>query len=308
MDRMTRRSFLTIPGIAIAAPAFDTRAVRAQSQQAAIAVEKDLVFGKGGEMDLRCDLYRPPPGTEKRMATIHIHGGGFTGGSRESLTERVRPYAARGYVAIVSQYRLAGQAKWPAQIEDVKAAIRWTRANARTLGVDPDRIAIVGHSAGGHLALTAAGTRNRPELEGRGGNPGVGTQVAACVAYYPSTEARPRRDGAAHVLLAPGSDAAAHRAASPTTYVARGFPPTVIFHGVADTTIPIESSQRFFQLLRDVDVPAELHSFAGAPHSFDRVPEFAAACTQLADLFLDRYVINPRPFPSTETARGGFPA
>lgn len=303
MDRMTRRSFLGTAGIAAVVPAFSTRAVHAQSREAAISVEKDLVFGKGGEMDLRCDLYRPPPGTEKRMATIHIHGGGFTGGSKESLTERIRPYAARGYLAIASNYRLAGQAKWPAQIEDVKAAIRWTRANARSFGIDPDRIAIVGHSAGGHLALFAAGTPNRPEFEGRGGHAGAGTQLAACIAYYPSTEARPRSDGAVHVLLPAGSDAAAHRAASPTTYVARGFPPTVIFHGVADTTIPIESSQRFFQLLRDVDVPAELHSFAGAPHSFDRVPEFAAACTQLADLFLDRYVINPRPFPSTETAR-----
>jgi acetyl esterase/lipase len=93
-------------------------------------------------------------------------------------------------------------------------------------------------------------------------------------------------------------------AASPTTYVARGYPPTVLFHDVADSTIPIESSQRFFQLLRDAEVPSELHSFAGAPHSFDRVAEFAAVCTQLTDLFIDRYVINPRPFPSVQEGRG----
>ena len=72
---------------------------------------------------------------------------------------------------------------------------------------------------------------------------------------------------------------------------------TVIFHGVADTTVPIESSQRFFQLLRDAGVSTELHSFAGAPHIFDHVPEFTAACALLADLFIDRYVIKPRPFP-----------
>lgn len=306
MNSLTRRGFLGIAGVApVAAGLGFPLPAHAQGHEAGVSTESDVVFGKGGELDLRCDVYRPPPGVTKRMATIHIHGGGFTGGSKTALTERIRPYAARGYVAIAPQYRLAGQAKWPAQIEDVKAAIRWTRANARTLGIDPDRIAVIGHSAGGHLALMAAGTQNRPELEGRGGNPGVGTKVAACVAYYPSTEARPRRDGTVHVLLAPGSDAAAHRAASPTTYVARGFPPTVIFHGVADTTIPIESSQRFFQLLRDVDVPTELHSFAGAPHSFDRVPEFAAACTHLADLFIDRYVTNPRAFPSDEAARRG---
>jgi dipeptidyl aminopeptidase/acylaminoacyl peptidase len=64
--------------------------------------------------------------------------------------------------------------------------------------------------------------------------------------------------------------------------------PTVLFHGVADTTVPIESSQRFFQLLRDRKVTSEFHSFAGQPHIFDREPAFAVACAQLADLFIDR--------------------
>jgi acetyl esterase/lipase len=94
------------------------------------------------------------------MATIHIHGGGFTGGSKDTLVERVPPYAARGYVAIAVQYRLAGEAKWPSQIEDVKAAIRWARANAKSLGFDPEKIAVVGHSAGG-LATLLAASKNR---------------------------------------------------------------------------------------------------------------------------------------------------
>ncbi len=129
------------------------------------------------------------------MATIHLHGGGFNGGSKDALAERIGPFAARGYLAIAAQYRLAGQAKWPSQIEDVKAAIRWARANATSLGIEPERIAIVGYSAGGHLALMAAGTQNRPELEGRGGHAGAGTQVAACAAYYAVTELSPGGDG-----------------------------------------------------------------------------------------------------------------
>ena len=276
MNRMTRRSFLGTAGCAAAVPAIGAVATQAQASDASISVDKNVVFGKGGDIELRCDVYKPAPGTGKRMATVHIHGGGFTGGSKETLTERIRPYAAHGYVAIASQYRLTGQAGWPAMIEDVKAAIRWTRANADTLGIDPARIVIVGYSAGGHLALTAAGTQDRRELEGNGGNPGVGTQVAACVAYYPVTEGGPPP------------------APAPTTYVNGGFAPTVLFHGVADTTVPIESSQRFFQLLRDAKVPAELHSFAGVPHIFDREPEFAVACGALANLFLDRHAIKAR--------------
>jgi acetyl esterase/lipase len=280
MTRLTRRGFLGTAGIVAATPALNAMAAQGPSPSASIAVEKDVVYGTGGAMDLRLDVYKPRPGTEKRAATIHIHGGGFNGGIKETLTERIRPFAAQGYCAIASQYRLTGQGSWPAMMEDVKAAIRWTRANAVRLGIDPARIVIVGYSAGGYLALTAAGTPNRSDLEGSGGNPGVGTQVAGCVAYYAVTAMGP-----------PPSPSA-------TTYVTGGFPPTVLFHGVADTTVPIESSQRFFQLLRDAKVPSEFHSFAGAPHIFDRVPEYASACAQLADLFLDRHVINPRPFPT----------
>lgn len=275
MATFTRRQFLETAGIAAATPAFGAMAGQGGSPQNAISVEKDVVFGKGGDVDLRCDLYRPRPGTEKRAATIHLHGGGFAGGNKETLTERIRPFAAQGYLAIAAQYRLTGQAAWPAMIEDVKTAIRWTRANAGMLGVDPARIVIVGYSAGGHLALTAAGTQNRPEFEGNGGHAGAGTQVAACVGYYPVVDGGP-----------PPS-------ASPATFVTGRFPPTVLFHGVADTTVPIESSQRLFQLLRDAKVVAEFHSFAGQQHIFDRQPEFAASCAQLADLFLDRYVIKP---------------
>jgi acetyl esterase/lipase len=231
------------------------------------------------------------------MATIHLHGGGFSAGNKESLIERVRPFAARGYVAIASQYRLTGQAKWPAQIHDVKAAIRWTRANAKSLGIDPARIAIVGYSAGGHLALFAAGTPNRPEFEGEGGNAGAGTEVAACCAYYPAVQIRPAPDGSANNLLPEGADEAAHRDASPSTHVTAGFPPTVLFHGIEDVTIPLERSQRLFQQLREAKVPVELHTFEGVPHSFDRHPEFAEACASLVDLFLDRHVLHPRTYP-----------
>jgi acetyl esterase/lipase len=314
MEPISRRRFIETTGLAAVAPlAGESLTEAAQTQGAqngaaghgAVAVEKNVSFGKGGDMELRLDIYRPPAGTEKRMATIHIHGGGFTGGSKDTLSERVPPYASRGYVGLAVQYRLAGQAKWPAQIEDVKAAIRWARANAKSLGVDPDRIGVVGHSAGGHLALFAAGTANRSEFEGKGGTPGVSTQVIVCCAYYPATEVNPRPDGTANNLMPPGSDAAAHRAASPITYVAAGFPPTVIFHGTADTTIPIASSERLFKMLRDAKVPAEFHGIEGVPHVFDSNREFAESAAAMADFFIDRHVIHPRTWGPPAASGGG---
>jgi acetyl esterase/lipase len=204
--------------------------------------------------------------------------------------ERVKPYAALGYVAIAAQYRLSGQAGYPALVHDAKAAIRWTRANAKTLGIEPQRIAVAGYSAGGYHALFTAGTGDRPEFEGTGGNAGVSTKVAACIAYYPATNVPAN-------MLPAGSDAALQKAANAVTHIAAGFPPVMILHGMKDTTIPVDSSKRLVQQFQDVNVPVEFHAFEGVPHVFDSNPEFAALAAQLADFFIDRHVLNPRTYP-----------
>src|SRR4030095_3011997 len=173
MSEMTRRLFFQAAGIAAVAPAFGSVAA-AQAQQtdtSDIKVESDVVYGKGGDMDLRLDIYRPLAGApEKRMAVIHLHGGGFTQGSKTGVASSSRAFARQGYVSIASQYRLTGQGRWPAQIEDTKAAIRWTRANASMLNIDTARIAVAGYSAGGLMALFAAGTSDMKEFDGNGGN------------------------------------------------------------------------------------------------------------------------------------------
>jgi acetyl esterase/lipase len=306
MSDITRRSFFTTAAVSAFIPSL--AAVSPQSTgdaRGSSSIEKDVVFGKAGDMPLRLDIYRPPAGTAKGMATIHIHGGGFVNGSKDTLAARVAPFAALGYVAIPVQYRLAGAAKWPAQIHDIKAAIRWTRANAKSLGIDPEKIAVVGYSAGGHLALFAAGTANRPEFEGSNGTPGAGTQLAACCAYYAAADVRPQADGSPHVLLPAGSNEAAHRAAAPATYIAKGFPPTVLFHGTADVTVPLESSQRFFKQLLDAQVPAELHAYEGVPHAFDSNADFAKVAAEAADFFIDRKVLHPRTYPPFGGGGGG---
>lgn len=285
---MVRRSFLgrTFLGMSGAAALSRSYGFAAQtshpsgaSPKGEVKVEKDVVVGKGGDSDLHCDIYRPPAGTEKRMALVHFHGGGFARGSKEAIAAKVMPITARGYVSIAAQYRLSGAAKWPAQIDDAKTHIRWVRANASSLGIDPKRIVIVGYSAGGHIALFTAG---QPD-----------TELAACVAFYPQTDVK----NVAQALMPPGSDEAAVNDASPITHIKEGYPPTVIYHGLSDVTIPPENSQRLLQVLRGAKVPSELHTFAGVPHEFDQHPEFAEACAALTDFFLDRQVLHPRTYP-----------
>jgi acetyl esterase/lipase len=259
-----------------------------------VSIERDIVFGRGGDIDLKLDVYRPPAASAKRTAVIHLFGGGFTGGSKNGHYDGCFGLLAqRGYTCIASQYRIVSEGVWPAQIEDVKAAIRWTRANAASLDVDPAKICIAGYSAGGHLAVFAAATANRPEFEGRGGNAGVGSELAACIAYYPVVVMRRRPDGSDAPLMGPNRSDEEYRQASPIEYIDGGSAPMLFLHGTADT-VPPSGSLDTFQKLRNAGVEAELHLFAQLPHIFDRYGEFEGACTELSDLFLDRLVVNPR--------------
>jgi len=294
VSKFNRRKFFQATGALAALPALGITTAHAQQPAAGgIEIEKDVVFGKGGDMDLLLDVYKPSPANAKRMAIVHLYGGGFFTGNKQGVATSARAFAGQGYVGIASTYRLTGQGRWPAQIEDTKAAIRWTRANAAKLGIDADKIAVAGYSAGGMLALFAAGTGDRPEFEGKGGNAGVSSKVAACVAFYAATRATPG--------LMPegkGEDKAALEAASPGTYISKDFAPTIFLHGLADTTIPYTSSVAFFDKLREAGVKVDLHLLQGAPHAYEgRNEDAALASAQVANLFLDRVVVNPKDYP-----------
>jgi len=197
MSGISRRSLIQSASMVAGVPALGAVPLSRVAAQApgsdAIEVEQDVLFGKGGDMELRLDVYHPAAVNAKRVAIIHLHGGGFARGSKAGVAIPARAFAEQGYVSIASAYRLTGQARWPAPIEDTKAAIRWTRAHADRLSIDADKIAVAGYSAGGLLALFAAGTGDRPEFEGNGGNGGASSKVAACIAGYPAVTARPRR-------------------------------------------------------------------------------------------------------------------
>ena len=297
MSEITRRGFLgtTVAGVAL--PIMGAAGLQ-NAQADGVTVQKDVVFGKGGDIELKLDVYRSPKSKEKRMATIHFHGGGFARSNKESLSERIRPFAALGYVAIAAQYRLSGQAGYPALVHDAKAAIRWVRANAKTLDIDPSRIAVVGYSAGGYHALFTAGTGDRPEFEGSGGTPGISSKVAVCLAYYPATEVPAS-------MMPSGASAEDRKAAAATTYITEGFPPTMLLHGFKDQTIPIDNSLRLLQQFRSANVPVEFHGIEGAPHVFDSNVELAVAAAHFADVFMDRHIINPHTYPPFRPGQQG---
>jgi len=301
MARITRRGFVQATGALAAAPALAAITARAQGTPPDIGnlrAEKDIVFGKGGDVDLLLDVYHPPEGvTPKRLAIVHLFGGGFFVGNKSAgyIINDAKALGARGYTSISANYRLQSQSSWPAQIHDVKAAIRWTRANAARLGVDADKIVVAGYSAGGMLALMAAGTNGRPEFEGAAGTPGVSSNVNACIGVYPLASAQTARGLFPEGQATPENIAAA----SPTSYIGASFAPTIFVHGTADTTVPLTSSLDFFNKLQAAGVPTALTAIQGAAHAFDvGALDAVEVMAQSIDLFLDRLLVNPKPYPA----------
>ena len=261
-----------------------------------VTIEEGVVFGTAGARDLKCDVYTPPGRPENAPAVLMVHGGSWRNGDRTQLRGYGILIGREGYLCVCTEYRLLDEAAWPAQIHDVKAAIRWMRANSSRLGLDPERIVIEGNSAGGHLALLAAGTPGLPDFEGEGGNAGVPTDVAAVLAVYPPTDLAAMKRGTNEPIASsvePNKVAEIVRTGSPINYVTPDFPPTLLIHGTKDELVPYDQSVRMYQALEKAGVPVELHTYGNQPHAFDAQPEYGrqTAATMLA--FLKRFITNP---------------
>jgi acetyl esterase/lipase len=299
MKQINRRGFVKATGALVAAPALASLAgFAAQAQNTSdLRVDKDIVFGKGGDMDLLLDVYHPPEGvTPKRMGIIHLFGGGFSTGSKNAgyIVNDVRALGRLGYTNISANYRLTSQGLWPAQIHDTKAAIRWVRANAAKIGIDADKIAIAGYSAGGMLSLLAAGTNGVAEFEGSGGNAGVSSNVQAGIGVYPLATTA---GNLFPTTLSAEERTSVMEAASPAKYIGKTFAPTIFIHGTADTTVPMSSSIDFFQKLNAAGVPSALTLIQGAAHAFDNAAlDAVEVMAHSIDLFVDRLIVHPAAY------------
>jgi len=254
----------------------------------------DVPYGQGNGRDLLVDVYHPDPAASLRTGVLMFHGGGWRGGSRKNIAPRAQALRAEGFTVMPAEYRLTGESPWPAQIHDVKAAIRWARVNAGDLGFDPGRIVLVGFSAGAHLSLLAAGTVGLADYEGDGGNAGVDTSVAAVAAFYPPASFHTGQPGergiSATLLLGENPDPGEVARASPITHVSPAFPPVLLVHGGADTTVPPSCSTRMYEALRAAGVEADLHLFAGQLHEFDSTSVFRETVAREVGLFFRRMV------------------
>ena len=243
-----------------------------------LELDNDVVFGKGGTQDLHAEIAYPENAAKPMPAIIYIHGGGWIGGSYKHTA--LLKIAKAGYFGASIEYRLSNVAKWPAQIQDCKLAVRWLRANAAKYNIDPNRIGAWGDSAGGHLVACLGTMADVKDYEGDGGYPGVSSAVQAVVDFYGPTDfTRPDIYSPTAIKLTEGlfgvpyeQNPALWKSGSPFFYVKAGDPPMLLVHGDADTLVPLAQSTVFDEALTKAGVPHELLVVKNGGHGFKPMP------------------------------------
>lgn len=257
--------------------------------------ESAVTYGTAGDggRTLPLFLYARENPSERRPGVVFVHGGGWHNLHPFMHIRHANALAAMGYVTATISYRLYPEATMDDAVADVKCALRWCRANAGALGLDPDRLAVAGGSAGGHLAGMVATT---PGLfEGTGGNNDVSSSVAAAVLWYPITDLRVREStwpglAGGIVDMVGSAEESELLRLSPLRHVSPATPPVLTIGGDADALVPVPMLQDFHAALDREGVANELHIFDGAGHAFDLRPDDWRTCFDLMADFLERHL------------------
>ncbi len=258
--------------------------VRGQSA-AVVTVHRDIVYASPGNFPLKLDLYVPTGLSELPPIVIWIHGGGWEAGDKAH--PQALPLTQLGFAVASIDYRLSEVAKWPAQIHDCKAAVRWVRAHASQYGYRADKIGAMGASAGGHLVALLGTTGNDSALEGEEGLMGISSAVQAVVDYFGPTDfislasevtAKQRANldnPVTHLFGTPlwnngivaGKEEIA-KDASPVYHVSPQSCPFFILHGDRDPIVPLQQSAELNDALKKAGVESTLVVIPGGGHGF----------------------------------------
>jgi len=231
----------------------------------------DVEYGTGGGQPLKMHVLRPKTPPAEPMPVVV-----FVGGTNDRVLPPLTRLVQRGYCCATIEFRIGGQATFPAPLEDCKCAIRFLRAKAAVYHLNPDRIGVWGPSAGGHLAALLGTTGDIKELEGQGGWPDYSSRVHAVVDWFGLS-----------------GDLQKVPEANPVKYVTQDDPPFLIMHGDQDTLVPIQISEQLHAALNKAGVEATFKVVRGAGHGG---PAFSSReCTELLDSFLDRHLkVSPK--------------
>jgi acetyl esterase/lipase len=264
-----------------------------------VRVELDVPYAATENPRQRLDLYLPKRAANQKPLPLvaFIHGGAFRAGDKRTGWPMIARLVTSGeYAGASIGYRLSGEVTWPAQIHDCKAAIRWLRANAKKYNIDPDRIGVIGTSAGGHLVAMLGTSGNVAELEGTLGEHRETSSRAACVvdefgptdflALYGGHNMSPDNPEAQLIGGPLGGKPDAARSASPIIFVSADDPPILVIHGTMDPAVAFNQSERFAAALKKAGVDVTFVRVEGAGHGNFRNPEVP----RRVQLFFDKHL------------------
>ena len=254
-----------------------------------IAGAKVETYRTVGSTELKVWIIEPTDkGAKPRPAIVFFFGGGWSSGSPTQFEPQSRYLAARGMIAIVADYRVKSrQGAKPADcVADAKACVRWVRANAARLGIDPERLAVGGGSAGGHLAASVA---TLPGLDVAKDDKTISCLPNALVLFNPATVLAPF-PGLDLKGFGAGLDkdkfGCEPTAISPLHHVRQGLPPTIIFHGKADTTVPYPTVAKFAEVMQAAGNRCELVGYEGEKHGFFNQSKYAETLAATDDFLV----------------------
>lgn len=263
---------------------------------------RDIEFARVGEHSLKLDLHLPLAEVPRRLPLIvYVHGGAWRAGSKNDVP--LRDLVKQGFVIASVDYRLSTQAQFPAQVHDIKAAIRFLRAKGKDYKVDPTRIAIVGTSAGGHLAALVGVTNEVKELEGEVGDyRSESSAVQVIISLFGASnletilgQSTPHglsvRVPALQLLLGgqPAEKPELARLASPVRHVGIGDPPLLLIHGDADPQMPFEQSRELQRAYEAAKLSVQFKAIPGGEHG--GMEFYDEECMQLMQRFLEASVL-----------------
>lgn len=257
-----------------------------------ISADLGVVFQKGDNYELKLDLFTPKNSTEALPLVVIIHGGCWIEGTRADYHYYSVKLAELGYAVASVDYRLADQAPYPAAVDDARSAVQWLKDHAETYNIDPDRIALLGSSAGGHLVELIGYAANTPTQQ----HPdGPGPKVQAIVAIYGWSDLTDPvvRDfywNEAFLGKKYADAVELYQEASPITHVSEQSPPSLILQGTIDTIVPMSQSVKLAEKLEANDVPYLYVPFAGQFHGFDFFEYMVPRALYLIDQFLAEYL------------------
>jgi arylsulfatase A len=262
---------------------------------AGLESKRDVTYARYGDRTLEMDIYRPKGAWGELPAIVCVHGGGWGKGSRANHEKPAQALAARGYVTATISYRLSGEAPFPAQIQDCKAAVRFLRANAKEYGIDPKKIGAIGHSAGGHLVALLATSGEAKELEGKGGNADFSSAIQAAVPMGAQTHFMSKRNREVsrekeiwQQFLSGSQEEQpeTYRLASPLHHLDKNDPPCWFITGENDD--PSTHADEFRQRMDELGIPSDLTVIKDAPHPFTVQQIWFDEMIEVADEFFTR--------------------